>query len=109
MSVMRRGCPLVGSLPIVVLLLGLLVTLVAPKLAAPTGDIGGAEACLGDCDAGGRVTVDEIIRIINIELDQQNVDACPNNWPSTCQICLSPLLDVVENLMVGCPATHPPG
>ncbi len=38
---------------------------------------GQPQPCAGDCDGDGRVTINELIRAVNIALGQQPVDACP--------------------------------
>lgn len=84
----------------------LLVTVITCTLAILTGAQAEDVTCLGDCDGSGRVTVNEPIRIINIELGLQSIEACPNNWPSHCLICLNPFIDMINNMLAGCPASR---
>ena len=34
-------------------------------------------ACKGDCDGDGQVTVEDLIKLVNIDLGNESVDACP--------------------------------
>jgi hypothetical protein len=46
----------------------------APPTATATS---GTAPCLGDCNADGFVTVDEIVRMVNIALGSSSVTVCP--------------------------------
>lgn len=53
----------------------------SPKLATLTGDgvaVATPGPCVGDCNGGGDVTVDELILCVNIALGNATVDACRN-------------------------------
>src|SRR5262245_39438791 len=54
-----------------------IVGVIVPKLIAGTAPI----RCLGDCNDDGRVTVNEIITLINAALDRAPLSSCPHNWP----------------------------
>ena len=47
----------------------------ATLVTRATGDAG--PTCVGDCDNGGSVTVDEIVTGVNIALDTLPLDQCP--------------------------------
>lgn len=58
--------------------------------------------CIGDCNGDDRVTVNEIIRVININLERADCTACPQ-WceREPCQIeCFT--FEPIANLMRGC-------
>jgi hypothetical protein len=44
----------------------------------PTQTVPPPPACLGDCNADGQVTVDEVVTLVNIALGNSAVDACLN-------------------------------
>lgn len=69
---------------------------------------GGAEAraqCVGDCNGNGSVTVDELIRGVNIALGSAPIDECgvmDINGDST--VTIDELVRAVNNALNGCPA-----
>jgi hypothetical protein len=68
--------------------------------------------CVGDCNGDGRVTVDEILTGINIDLGNTPVSACPafSCPPCTVLSCLPGvecLLEAVHNALDGCPMPVP--
>lgn len=74
-----------------------------------------AVPCVGDCDQDGRVTVDEIVRMVNIAL---NGESSPSTCPGSAQWCSSGpvldavgitcLIDAVNNALNGCGPTPTP-
>ena len=69
--------------------------------------------CAGDCDSDGRVTVDEILTGINIDLGNTPISACPAfSCPpctvSSCQSGVDCILEAVNNALTGCPPTPTP-
>jgi hypothetical protein len=68
--------------------------------------------CVGDCTGDGAVTVDEIVRLVNIAL---NGEPSPNTCPGSDQWCTSGpvvgaigitcLIDAVNDALYGCPVT----
>lgn len=79
------------------LLIGIAV-LVASVAPAP------ARACVGDCDSGGTVTVDELILAVNIALGNAQVGACPSPCGGAI-LEIRCLIEAVNNALQGCPAT----
>jgi hypothetical protein len=80
----------------------LLAVLVMPVAVAHA-----ASCCVGDCNDDGQVTIDEIIRVVNIVLGTESVDACSS--ASFCQWChfgidLCPVaFQAISNAISGCP------
>ena len=48
------------------------------NLATVRVDVAAAPTCLGDCDGNGAVTIEELIRAVNIALNGDGVAACPS-------------------------------
>ena len=48
------------------------------NLATVTVEVAAAPACVGDCDGNGAVTIEELIRGVNIALNGGGVAACPS-------------------------------
>lgn len=64
------------------------------------------EACVGDCDGSGEVTVNEIITMVNIALGSAEPSACPSGIPSGTAVDIALIIQAVSNaLTTGCPAT----
>ncbi len=64
-----------------------------------------AQACVGDCNGDGRVTVDEVVRGVTIALGQGSVQACPNlDVDGNAQITVDELLLAVHVVLDGCVA-----
>ena len=64
-------------------------------------------SCPGDCDDDRRVTVDELIRGVNVALGLAPVETCPHYGACSQPVCIAIDLVVgaVEHALVGCP-TH---
>jgi hypothetical protein len=63
--------------------------------------------CVGDCDASGSVTVNEIITLVNMALGSQTqLSACPNGLPADItdpsQVDVSLIIKAVNNALNGC-------
>lgn len=65
-----------------------------------------ASPCVGDCDGGGSVTVDEIITLVNIALDNAQPSACPNGVPSGAEVNIAIILQAVNDALNGCVAAQ---
>ncbi|HYD48966.1 MAG TPA: hypothetical protein VEB21_11490 [Terriglobales bacterium] len=62
-------------------------------------------ACVGDCDGGGSVTVDEIITGVNIALGTNPITSCPAfDGSGDQQVTVDEILQAVSNALVGCRA-----
>jgi hypothetical protein len=66
--------------------------------------------CVGDCSGDGAVTVDEIVRMVNIALNgDTSASSCPGSdqWCSSGPVLgavrIACLIDAVNNLLTGCP------
>jgi len=76
--------------------------LVGPARPAPG-------ACVGDCDGDGSVTVDELLRGVNIALEIVPISACPAlDANGDGAVTVNELLNGVNNALNGCPATPTP-
>lgn len=80
----------------------------APTEALPYTNTG----CFGDCNGDGRVTVDEILILINIVLGNAPIDACPLSG-DCCHPCppgvyIDCMLVAISNALTRCPPDpHP--
>ena len=64
-----------------------------------------AEACVGDCDDDGSVTVVELIRGVNIALGTLLIDACPSfDTNGDGEVTVNELVTGVHAALTGCPA-----
>jgi hypothetical protein len=58
---------------------------------------------VGDCDSEGRVTVDEIVKGVNIALGSLPLDRCPAfNSNGDLEVTVDELLNGVTNALRGC-------
>ena len=59
--------------------------------------------CLGDCDGNGVVTVDELVRGVNIALGASTADACAQfDRDHGGQVTVDELVEAVGNALQGC-------
>ncbi len=58
--------------------------------------------CIGDCDGNGDVTVDEILRLVNIVLGTAQRSTCADGVSSADQVNVSVVLLAVDNALNGC-------
>ncbi len=67
------------------------------------------DPCTGDCDGGGRVTVDEILTGIGIALGVQPMGTCPRfDADVSGDITVDELVSTVNNALNGCNLPPPP-
>ncbi|MEO8604308.1 MAG: hypothetical protein ABI629_17165 [bacterium] len=60
-------------------------------------------SCVGDCNADGRVTVEEIILGVNIALGSSTSAVCPAmDRNHDAEVRISELIDAVGNALDGC-------
>jgi hypothetical protein len=52
------------------------VAVVSVIARAPTATAAPSETCVGDCDGSGRVSIDEVVAMIGIALENAPLDAC---------------------------------
>jgi hypothetical protein len=57
--------------------------------------------CLGDCDGNGEVTIEEIVRAVNIALLTAEPSRCPVYSEA---VTIDQLIGAVNNVLDGCPA-----
>jgi hypothetical protein len=61
--------------------------------------------CTGDCDGLGTVTVDELVKGVNIALGNSPLTECPSfDTNDDDQVTVDELVDAVNNALNGCPA-----
>lgn len=58
--------------------------------------------CPGDCNGDRKVSVDELIRGVNIALDRATLSSCPGYEQSCTGICLPFIVEAVNNALHGC-------
>ncbi|MFI5365340.1 MAG: WD40/YVTN/BNR-like repeat-containing protein [Candidatus Binatia bacterium] len=58
--------------------------------------------CIGDCDASGSVTVDELVMLVNVALGNAQPSACPDGVPSGDDVNISLILTAVNHALNGC-------
>jgi hypothetical protein len=59
--------------------------------------------CEGACSGTGVVTVDDILKLINISLEMAPPEICPDGIPDGGPVVEEDLIVAVDNLLVGCP------
>lgn len=80
--------------------------LVIPTLILFFAAEGAGQACPGDCDGSGQVTVDEILRAVNIALGAGETADCRNadaNGDSL--VTVDEIVNAVTNALGGCPSS----
>jgi N-acetylneuraminic acid mutarotase len=60
--------------------------------------------CVGDCDASGDVTVNELITMVNIVLGSADASACPHGIPSGVSVDITVIIQAVGYALTNCPA-----
>jgi hypothetical protein len=64
--------------------------------------------CVGDCDASGEVTVDEIITLVNISLGGAVLSTCPaGDRDGSGEITVDEIIAAVNNSLGNCPVVAP--
>jgi hypothetical protein len=86
-------------------------TMATPTMATPMTSptptataTAGPSVCVGDCDASGEVTVDELVTMVNIALGSADASACPNGVPSGESVDVALIIKAVGNALAQCPA-----
>ena len=73
-----------------------------PPTSTPTPEAGN---CPGDCDGGGTVTINELIRAVAIALGQQPLESCPAaDTNRDGRVSINELIAAVQASLNGCPA-----
>src|SRR6185369_17864901 len=63
-------------------------------------------ACPGDCDGDGRVTIAELVTLVNMALATAGTDRCPNgDLDGDGAISIDELVSAVGASLRGCPST----
>lgn len=72
--------------------------------------VGGASTCAGDCDGGGGVTIDELVRAVGIALGSGAVAGCASlDTNGDAQVSINELVAAVGNALDGCTAVFAGG
>lgn len=91
-----------------VLSIGVSAVLASASLASRASATPSA-ACVGDCDQDGFVTVDELVRGVNIALGALTVDNCPQfDRDGSNTVSVDELIAAVNNALNGCPQDTTP-
>jgi len=70
----------------------------------------GAAGCIGDCDASGEVTVDELVTLVNMGLGSIGIAVCPAaDGDGDGSVTVDEIIAAVNNGLSGCPAPPTPG
>jgi cysteine-rich repeat protein len=74
------------------------------SIGAYEADAVPAAACVGDCNANGTVTIDELVKGVNIALGRAGLDACPAfDCHDNGQLAVDCLVQGVNHALTGCP------
>ena len=74
------------------------VTATATPTPTPTPPL-----CEGACTVAGAVTVDDILKLVNLFLNHAEPDSCPGGHRKGQPVTTEDLIVAVDNLLVGCP------
>lgn len=81
-------------------------TRVATIVPTPTATARATEICGGDCDLDRAVTVDEILKGVNIALGTVPLSACsPFDRSADGKVTVDEIVSAVNSALVGCPST----
>lgn len=82
---------------------------VAFTLAASRVAMGGPDVCPGDCGGDGSVTVNEVVTLVRIALQQAPVTQCSaGDVDGNGQITVDEIVLAVRAVLIGCPLPTPP-
>ncbi len=65
----------------------------------------GTPACSGDCNGDGRITVDEIITLVNIALGDAQASSCARGIANVAQVGIALIVEAIGNALNGCAPT----
>lgn len=78
-------------------------TLYLGGTATPTAPTPVQSSCVGDCDGGGRVTVNEIVTMVNIALGNRPLSACmPADADGSGTVKINEIIAAVNKALSGC-------
>ena len=61
-----------------------------------------ASECVGDCDADGPVTANELVTLVNVALDKAQTSACAHGVPLDREVDITLILQAVNSALTGC-------
>jgi len=80
-------------------------TPVSSLSTAPVPTATSVVACVGDCDRGGAVTINELIILVNVALGSALSSACPHGVPGGAEVNIALLIQAVNHALNGCGMT----
>lgn len=85
-------------------LAGVLLSPIGAQAAAATPAAAAIDpqVCAGDCGADGAITVDEIVRLVNIALGSAPPASCAQGIASTGAVDIAAIIEAVNNALNGC-------
>jgi len=72
------------------------------SIGAYEADATASEACVGDCDGTGAVTIDELITLVNIALDAAPSSVCAHGIPSGEVVDITLIIKSVNHALTSC-------
>jgi hypothetical protein len=72
------------------------------SIGAYEADTTAPAECVGDCDAQGTVTVDELITLVNIGLGDDQPSACLHGVPDGAAVDIALIIQAVDGVLHGC-------
>lgn len=83
-------------------------TMTAAPSATPTPTVSPAAACAGDCNGDGQVTIDELVRGVNLALSGAGVPCAALDVNGDGEIAINELIAGVNSALAGCPSAPTP-
>lgn len=59
-------------------------------------------ACIGDCDGRGDVTINELIAMVTIALGNAQPSACRDGVPNGAEVDISLIIQAVNHALISC-------
>jgi cysteine-rich repeat protein len=72
------------------------------SIGAYEADAFSPQACTGDCNGTGSVTIDELITLVNSALGNAQASACPHGVPSGAEVNVALIIQAVNVALTGC-------
>ena len=75
------------------------ITHTPTQTVSPTSTL---RPCVGDCNGSNQVTIDELIIMVHIALDNAQPPVCPHGVPSGAEVDIALIIQAVNNALTGC-------
>ena len=75
-----------------------------PTVAAATPTATTAAICVGNCNGDSSISIDELIKLVNIALGSAQPADCASGIPAGSAVDISMLVRAVDNALRGCPS-----